>query len=202
MARECFANRLSTVARLFNLTPAFLFSLHRHAQEDLPMKCIKCNTDNNLKDRRNGAGRCKQCRHEFAFDPKVMTGVDFTDRFFQQTLENLSINDSLFFTSRQLYYFLNHRRNTRKADSLKAVAGCAIVASIALTIFLSAANGFSFLWFTLLLFVVAIAVALLVSPNLRRGLRGAKLRELTASVDQVDDWHRRWSKINGDTSKL
>src|ERR1700704_2359109 len=75
MARECIANRLSTIARLFDLTPAFLVSIHRNAQEDLPMKCIKCNTDNNLKDRTNGAGRCKQCRHEFAFDPKVMTGV-------------------------------------------------------------------------------------------------------------------------------
>jgi hypothetical protein len=166
------------------------------------VKCIKCNIENNLKERRDGNGRCKKCRHEFAFDPKVMPGVDFTDKFFQQTLQNLSVNDSLFFTSRQLYYFFNRRRNTKKASRLKVVAGCAIPVSVALTILLSLAVGFSVLWFAPLLIVVAFAVALLTSPNLRRRLRGTQPRELNASTDQVEGWYRRWCKINGDVAKL
>jgi hypothetical protein len=166
------------------------------------LKCIKCNTDNNLKDRKSGNGRCKNCRHEFAFDPKVMSGVDFTDKFFQQTLESLSVNNSLFFTSRQLYYFVNQRRNSKKADPLRVAAGCAIPASFVLTILLSIVFGFSLLWFVPLVLVVVFAAGVLLSPDLRRRLRGTKRKALNATPQEVEEWYRRWTRINGDVKKL
>jgi hypothetical protein len=165
------------------------------------VKCIKCSTDNNLKDRRDGSGRCKNCRHEFAFDPKVMPGVDFTDMFFQQTLDTLSVNRSLFFTKRQFYYFLNQRRSGRK-DSLKTAAGCAIPIAFILLLVLSLKFGFSLLTFGLFLLVVGCSVLLLASPGLRKRLRGTKQKQLTATPHDVDGWYGRWTRINGDSGKL
>lgn len=90
------------------------------------MKCIKCKTDNNLKDRREKNGKCKKCQHPFVFDPKVTPNVNFTDKFFQQTLAKLTINDSLYFTERQLYYFFNGRLNAKQPDPVAALSGFAI----------------------------------------------------------------------------
>ncbi len=75
------------------------------------MKCIKCGEDNKLKERQENKGCCKKCKHPFAFDPKL--GDKFTDQFFAHTLEKISINDSLYFTPRQFYYFFNSRHTSK-----------------------------------------------------------------------------------------
>lgn len=167
------------------------------------MKCIKCDTDNKLKDRKENNGRCKKCQHPFAFDPKVTPGVDFTDKFFQQTLANLTVNNSLFFTPRQLFYFFNQRRNNKQTEALKGAGGCAIFVAIVLTfIFFITSGAFSFVWFIPLLLVAAFGVALLASPNLRRLLRGNKPLKLSLTPEQVEAWYSRWRTINGDVVKL
>ena len=165
------------------------------------MKCIKCDTDNTLKDRQGHSGRCKNCRHPFAFDPKIMSGVDFTDKFFEQTLSILTVHDSLFFTPRQLSYFFNQRLNAKKSDQLKVAGGCAIFVAVALAFFLFAKGGFSFGWSMLLLLVAACGLALLASPGLRRRLRGVKPQEINATPEQVEQWFRHWCKINGETHR-
>ncbi len=167
------------------------------------MRCIKCDTDNKLKDRKEHNGRCKNCQHTFTFDPKVMSGVDFTDKFFRQTLANLSVNDSLFFTQRQLYYFFNQRRNNKQTESLKWAGGCAIFVAIVLTfIFFITSGAFSFVWFLPLLLVATFGVALLISPNLRQRLRGNKPQKFSVTPEQVEAWYSRWHTINSDVVKL
>ncbi len=91
------------------------------------MKCIKCGTSNNLKDRRMGSmGRCKSCNHEFAFEPTLMSEKErLTDNLFAQLVSNTSAKDSLFFTSTQLYYLLNKRLQSRSENNW---AGLSIVA--------------------------------------------------------------------------
>ena len=74
------------------------------------MKCIKCSEDNKLKERKENSGCCKKCKHPFAFDPKL--GDKFTDQFFAHTLEKISVNDSLYFTPRQFYYWFNLRNKS------------------------------------------------------------------------------------------
>jgi len=37
------------------------------------MKCINCQTDNNLRDRKSRGGRCVRCGHPFVFEPTAMT---------------------------------------------------------------------------------------------------------------------------------
>jgi hypothetical protein len=78
------------------------------------VKCINCDTDNNLKDRTANMGRCKSCNHPFAFEPTAMpTQTRLTDPFFAKLIADTSANNTLFFTPRQLYYLLDKRLRSR-----------------------------------------------------------------------------------------
>ncbi len=73
------------------------------------MKCIQCQLDNNLKDRTANFGRCLSCKHQFVFEPTALTTIKITDPMFKRTLDELSANNTLFFTEKQLTYFLDKR---------------------------------------------------------------------------------------------
>ncbi len=73
------------------------------------MKCIKCGTDNILTDRTTNSGRCKTCNHPFVFEPTTMAGVKVTDPRFKKAIDDISANNTLFFTQTQLAYFLDSR---------------------------------------------------------------------------------------------
>ena len=74
------------------------------------MKCVNCGTDNNLRDRTANNGRCVKCHHPFAFEPQNMPPkLRFTDPFFQGAIAQLSNDDSLYFTSKQLHHFLDKK---------------------------------------------------------------------------------------------
>ncbi|WP_237396328.1 hypothetical protein [Okeania sp. KiyG1] len=79
---------------------------------------MKCNTDNNLKERTEAGGRCKNCNHPFAFDPQA--GSRFTDIFFNNSIQTISSENTLFFTPKQLWYFLE-KRLAKKGDIGPAV---------------------------------------------------------------------------------
>ncbi|MDZ8138792.1 MAG: hypothetical protein RM049_26395 [Nostoc sp. DedQUE04] len=82
------------------------------------MKCINCGTDNKLKDRTANQGRCIKCNHPFAFEPTSMSNVQITDPFFAKAIADISANNTLFFTPKQLLYFLENRlRKTSKSIS-------------------------------------------------------------------------------------
>ena len=91
------------------------------------MKCINCLTDNNLKDRTANSGRCKQCNHRFAFEPTTMTGVKITDPMFARAIADISVNDTLFFTPKQLFYLLDKRSRPKFYEGLSTVTGYLIV---------------------------------------------------------------------------
>ncbi|MFM7406188.1 MAG: hypothetical protein ACKO3K_05865 [Cuspidothrix sp.] len=92
------------------------------------MKCINCGTDNTLKDRTANQGRCKQCNHPFAFEPTTMGTVKITDPMFAKILSDISANNTLYFTPKQLLYFLDSRIRKK---------GFVIGAFIALYLFLT-----------------------------------------------------------------
>ncbi|BAY78391.1 hypothetical protein NIES25_48650 [Nostoc linckia NIES-25] len=81
------------------------------------MKCIKCGTDNKLKDRTANQGRCLKCNHPFAFEPTSMSKVKITDPLFAKVLSDISASNTLFFTPKQLFYFLNIRLGGRSFSS-------------------------------------------------------------------------------------
>jgi len=96
------------------------------------MKCINCGTENNLKDRTGNQGRCKQCNHPFAFEPTTMGNVKITDPMFAKILADISANNTLYFTPKQLLYFLENRIR-RKASSVGGNIGLYIFFNIWVT---------------------------------------------------------------------
>ena len=95
------------------------------------MKCVQCGTDNNLQDRTENNGRCKECNHPFAFEPQNTQNREqelqsfslnlqnrkqelrFTDPFFANAIRQLSNDDSLYFTPKQFRYFLDKKIKKR-----------------------------------------------------------------------------------------
>jgi len=73
------------------------------------MKCINCQTENNLQDRTANQGRCKNCHHPFAFEPTAMEDLKLTDGFFDKVISDISVNNTLFFSQKQLLYFLDKK---------------------------------------------------------------------------------------------
>lgn len=152
------------------------------------MKCIRCNTDNNLRDRRANQGRCKSCQHPFAFDPQTMGAIRFTDGLFAKTLTQLSANNTLFFTQQQLLYALERKLNRTVPMSPLGRVGC-----------LGLGIGF------LLCFVVPpIGVPLLLSAiglSIIEGILAKRRKPKPVPVlllsNQVRDWLDRWQSVNG-----
>jgi hypothetical protein len=103
------------------------------------MKCINCGTDNTLKDRTDNQGRCKNCNHPFVFEPTQMTGFKITDPMFAKFIADISVNDTLFFTPKQLFYLLDNRLRKRSAPS---AWGCFTIFFIASWIAISATSSF------------------------------------------------------------
>ncbi|MEG3987188.1 hypothetical protein QUA13_08485 [Microcoleus sp. S28C3] len=91
------------------------------------MKCINCHTDNNLKDRTANSGRCVRCRHKFAFEPTSMTGVKITDPMFAKAIADISVNDTLFFTPKQLFYLLDKRSRPKNDELFYTIPGYVII---------------------------------------------------------------------------
>jgi hypothetical protein len=87
------------------------------------MKCVRCSTDNTLKDRTGNQGRCKNCQHPFAFEPTAMGTVKVTDPMFAKAIADLSANNTLFFTHKQFLYFLDKRLRSKGALS---ATGCLV----------------------------------------------------------------------------
>ncbi len=78
------------------------------------MKCIQCGINNNLRDRTANQGRCKNCYHPFAFEPTNMGELKFTDPFFAKVLNDISANNTLYFTPIQFLYLLDRRLKRKK----------------------------------------------------------------------------------------
>ena len=111
------------------------------------MKCIRCNTDNNLKSRNAIMGRCSSCGHSFAFEPTAMPeNTKITDPFFAKVITDLSANNTLFFTPRQFYYLLDKRLRSRlsRADLMTkptGAIGCGVFLVAFLTIVIRNVSG-------------------------------------------------------------
>jgi hypothetical protein len=85
------------------------------------MKCVQCDIDNNLKDRVTNRGLCKNCEHPFAFEPGLMKEVKITDSLFAKAISDISLNNTLYFTSKQFLYFLRKRSKGIAEDSSNTI---------------------------------------------------------------------------------
>ena len=77
------------------------------------MKCIYCGHDTRYKER--GSKQCGNCRHDFAFEPKT-DPHHLTDQRFKNALNEVSADETRYFTDRQFLYVLGRlirRKNWR-----------------------------------------------------------------------------------------
>jgi hypothetical protein len=97
------------------------------------MKCVKCGTDNDLKERTDNGGRCKNCSHPFAFEPSAVKDARFrfTDAFFAKAIEDISANNTLFHTPKQLFCLLD-RRLSRNVNPYKILTRWQLLGCITL----------------------------------------------------------------------
>jgi hypothetical protein len=167
------------------------------------MKCIQCNADNDLRDRTRNHGRCCKCKHPFAFEPTTMKAkLRFTDGFFAKALADISANDTLYFTRRQLLYLLE-KRLLRKARIVPA--GC-----LYLLIILAGFVGIGILvhkrlggFLPIYLIFSTIFIVSLAVMFERRFLRPKKINKRILITDaMLDIWLKRWEQFNGSPARL
>lgn len=160
------------------------------------MKCVKCGTDNDLRDRTKTSGRCKQCNHPFAFEPSMVTNPQFrfTDVFFQRAIQDISNNGTLYFTPRQLQYLLDRRLNKQTSAHLIVLVVFALLLCVFGIILL-----LDDVWIGI--FIVSFSLVILISARKAFQAR-SRPRPEVITLPQVREWVRRWQRINGETTLL
>lgn len=161
------------------------------------MKCIKCGTDNKLKERTEHRGRCKQCGHAFVFDPKATPGITHTDQFFAHVIAAATAQDTLFITPRQLWYFFCARQARSGAGF--AALGVVLLIAAFVSLVLSAVVSGVFLLLAALAFAAGVAMFL---PPMQRRLKPKGPKEPVVSFEQFSEWLARWQSVNGPIAKL
>lgn len=82
------------------------------------MKCINCGTDNDYQARQDK--KCKNCGHEFVFEPKGMN-PKITDGLFAKIITDISLNNTILYSHKQFDYYFDKIAKNRKSKSVIAV---------------------------------------------------------------------------------
>lgn len=154
------------------------------------MKCIRCGTDNNLRDRTAHYGRCKNCNHTFAFEPTSMDQFKFTDGFFAKAINDISANNTLFFTTKQLYYLLSKRLSSKKTrENSSSIMGIGII-----LIFIGIIGLFQ-KPLLMIFILVGISLIFFIIKTLQKN------KFFIIPTQQLETWLIRWQSINRLISK-
>ncbi|WP_310485207.1 hypothetical protein [Chamaesiphon sp. VAR_48_metabat_403] len=161
------------------------------------MKCINCNTDNKLKDRTDNLGRCKNCRHEFVFEPAIIVGKPkVTDALFAKLITDISVNGTLFFTPSQLYYLLNKRLQSytvKRDGAVEFMFVLLIFVSLVASIDEGSIAG------TIITTFLGIGAG---SIYLSKQIIKKKQDKISIDRVQFDRWLARWNSINNPPEKI
>lgn len=161
------------------------------------MKCVRCGTDNNLRDRTTNQGRCKNCNHPFVFEPSsvINTKLKFTDPFFAKVINDISDQNRLYFTPKQLFYLLDRRLNANAYKSSGSL-GCTVVTIIIVII----VGGLSGPIIPIVGIIFLIYVIIYASKNQNAKIKPGQ--SFLISQTQSQDWITRWENINGKSKML
>lgn len=154
------------------------------------MKCINCGTQNNYKERVANDRRCKACSHQFVFEPQRMSEVRFTDTFFAKLISDISANNTLKFTERQLFYLLN-KRLIRKQDS-----SC-LSSILYFCGFIFAFIGVLFTRYTLGLIIMNSGIFMLLGGTaIYTDEKNKKIQKLLITPEKFQDYLSSWKAVN------
>jgi hypothetical protein len=166
------------------------------------MKCINCDTSNNLKDRTANMGKCKSCNHKFAFEPASMPESNrLTDTFFDKLINDISAKGTLFFTPNQLYYLLNKRlkfRSRNRWTGAIVISGGFIFTLLIIILILSI--GGQILEGTIGSIGLGIAATLLYLNRNRE--QSQIFDDFLIDRTQFNIWFDRWTSINNQPPKI
>ena len=167
------------------------------------MKCIQCNADNKLRHRTRNQGRCYRCKHSFAFEPTTMDAMlQFTDGFFAKALADISANDTLYFTPRQLLYLLEKRLDRRERWAGPRFVVLLITVVSCIILFYN--RGLGWIAFGLLILIslkVPDKIVLWWSERLPKQPKKTT-NGITLTDTMVNTWLQQWQRINGTAARL
>jgi hypothetical protein len=159
------------------------------------MKCIQCQLDNNLKDRTDNFGHCAGCNHKFVFEPTAMTTVKVTDPMFKKTLDELSANNTLFFTQKQLAYSLDKRLRRTPIGELVSGALVYVIMNFWVAIFFGLPSAFVISIITRLPFSVSVPFSFIIANFIFQGITISRLYANSIST-RLDNRQRKSSGQN------
>ena len=174
------------------------------------MKCSNCRVDNTLKDRIGNSGRCKNCRQPFAFEPTTMRPpLRFTDLFFAQLIQDLSANNTLFFTETQFYYFLNRRlvRKSLQQSGCLSILTWVCIGFAGVMLFTGiVAQETAAIRFATLLLIAGVGFLMLEQRGKRKQRLKQRLKQQQPKTFPVNwatfrEWHQQWQRAKGPTER-
>ncbi|MBX9723069.1 MAG: hypothetical protein K2X81_16830, partial [Candidatus Obscuribacterales bacterium] len=162
------------------------------------MKCIKCSADNMLKDRTDG--RCNKCRHPFAFDPRKNSSEVMNDKMFQNCLSLISVNNSLKFTDKQFYYFLNSMKAVQARGAYDPVGFLLVFFGFFLLVMGFALIKTEYIWVLFLgIFLLVLAVT---KPAVYKALGIVDNKRIVIPFHNAVSFLKRWAALNDPISAL
>ncbi len=177
------------------------------------MKCVNCGTDNSVKVEEGetvNISNCKKCNHPFVFT--FQPGSQFSDTFFYRTCQRISKDNTLFFTPKQLGYFLEKRLTTFNGKPFEYYAEYSnriaitfvglliIIGSAILSLTLNASNEVKYV-----LFLIGTGSGLFLVYSGKKPINessGTSKRFKIAKPEAVNNWLKRWTDINGSVEKM
>lgn len=154
------------------------------------MKCINCGTENNYRERIKNYRYCKLCSHRFVFEPELMHTAKFTDIFFAKLISDISVNNTLKFTDKQLFYLLNKRLNKNKSttsDSIFITYITMILGIIGLFSYKDT-NGILITAFGIIIFITILIIDTYQKTN--------KINKIIITPEKFQEYLNSWKAIN------
>ena len=154
------------------------------------MKCINCGTQNNYKERVANYRRCKNCNHQFVFEPKLMYRNKFSDAFFAKIISDLSVNNSFKFTDKQLFYLLNKRLNKKLSMTVNPIFSIYFAYILVIIGILSSQHTPGFLVKVAVVFMLFGGIAIDIY------LKNNKIKKLIITPEKFQDYLNSWKAVN------
>ncbi len=156
------------------------------------MKCIKCSSDNLVKDR--GDGRCCKCRHPFAFDPRKNSSEIATDKMFQNCLSLISINNTLKFTDKQFHYFLNSMKIVQSRGAYDPVG--ILLTFFGFFLFLIGFSTIKTDYFWILFLGIFLIVLAFIKPVVSKAIGIVENKRIVIPFHNTVSFLNRWAALN------
>ncbi|MGV3526910.1 MAG: hypothetical protein ACO1RX_22020 [Candidatus Sericytochromatia bacterium] len=162
------------------------------------MKCLSCQHNNLYRERSNG--KCSRCKAAFAFEPK--RGDLFSDPLFKKVLDQVSDQQRVAFTSRQLYYALARKKHPQQpvTSAAKLLLNSLRLAGFALPVVAFAQQAPE--WLIVVSLIYAVVIQHLLLLGLAWWLPKSPVMGVFLPKDTLKTYLDKWRKAHGPIPQL